>query len=142
MKTYSAKREEVARRWLVLDAEDQVLGRLATRIAGILSGKEKAIFTKHVDTGDFVIVVNAGKIRLTGNKLDNKMYYHHSGFPGGIKGMTAREMLSRKPEQIIKTAVKGMLPKNRLGVSMLGKLKVYAGPDHPHEAQKPEKIEL
>jgi large subunit ribosomal protein L13 len=142
MKTFSAKKEDVTRRWLVLDAEDQVLGRLATKIARILSGKEKPTFTKHVDTGDFVIVVNADKVRLTGNKLDEKVYYRHSGYPGGIKGMTARELLEKKPEQIIKTAVKGMLPKNRLGVDMFGKLKVYAGPDHPHEAQKPEKIEL
>jgi large subunit ribosomal protein L13 len=142
MKTFSAKKEDVTRRWVVLDAEDQVLGRLATRIARILSGKEKPIFTKHVDTGDFVIVVNAEKIRLTGNKLDEKVYYRHSGYPGGIKETTAREMLEKKPEQIIKTAVKGMLPKNRLGAGMFSKLKVYVGPDHPHEAQKPEKIEL
>lgn len=142
MTTYSARKADVKRRWLVLDAEDQVLGRIATRVAGLLSGKEKPTFTRHVDTGDFVIVVNAGKIRLTGNKLDKKVYYRHSGFPGGIKGMTARELLDRKPERLLKSAVKGMLPKNRLGTDMLGKLKVYAGPDHPHEAQKPEKIEL
>ncbi len=142
MKTFSAKKEEVSRRWLVVDAQDQVLGRLATRVARILSGKEKPIFTNHVDTGDFVVVVNAGKIRLTGQKLDGKMYYRHSGYPGGIKGMTAREMLERKPDQVVKIAVKGMLPKNRLGTKMLSKLKVYAGAEHPHEAQKPEKIEL
>ena len=142
MKTFSAKKEEVSRRWLVVDAQDQVLGRLATRVARILSGKEKPIFTNHVDTGDFVVVVNAGKIRLTGQKLDGKVYYRHSGYPGGIKGMTAREMLERKPEQVVKIAVKGMLPKNRLGTKMLTKLKVYAGAEHPHEAQKPEKIEL
>ena len=118
------------------------MGRLATRIARILSGKEKPIFTKHVDTGDFVVVVNADKIRLTGQKLDKKVYYRHSGFPGGIKGMTAREMLDRKPAYVIKTAVKGMLPKNRLGTKMFSKLKVYTGADHPHEAQKPEKLEL
>jgi len=142
MKTFSAKKGEVARRWLVVDAQDQVLGRLATRVARILSGKEKPIFTNHVDTGDFVVVVNAEKIRLTGQKLDGKVYYRHSGYPGGIKGITAREMLERKPEQVLKIAVKGMLPKNRLGTKMLSKLKVYAGADHPHEAQKPEKIEL
>ena len=142
MKTYSAKKEDVSRRWFVMDAQDQILGRFATRVARILSGKEKPTFTNHVDTGDFVIIVNAEKIRLTGKKIDDKVYYHHSGFPGGIKGMTAREMFEKKPEQVIKTAVKGMLPKNRLGASMIGKLKVYAGPDHPHEAQKPEKVEL
>jgi large subunit ribosomal protein L13 len=142
MKTFSAKKGEVSQRWLVVDAQDQVLGRLATRLARILSGKEKPVFTNHVDTGDFVVVVNAEKIRLTGQKLDDKIYYRHSGYPGGIKGMSAREMLERKPEQVVKTAVKGMLPKNRLGTKMLSKLKVYAGPEHPHEAQKPERIEL
>lgn len=142
MKTYFAKKGEVPRRWLIIDAEDQILGRLASRVARILSGKEKPVFTNHVDTGDFVVVVNAEKVRLTGQKLDKKVYYRHSGFPGGIKSMTARELLERKPERVIKSAVKGMLPKSRLGTSMLGKLKVYAGDEHPHEAQKPEKIEL
>ena len=142
MKTFSAKKEDIVRQWVVVDAQDQVLGRLATRIAQILRGKNKPIFTNHVDTGDFVIVVNAEKIRLTGNKLDAKVYYRHSGYPGGIKGMTAREMLKRKPEQVIKTAVKGMLPKNRLASRVISKLKVYAGPDHPHEAQQPEKLEI
>jgi len=142
MKTYCAKKGEVSQKWVIIDAQDQVLGRLATRVAQILMGKEKPVFTKHVDTGDFVVVVNAEKVRLTGQKLDRKVYYRHSGFPGGIKSMTAREMLERKPESVIKSAVKGMLPKSRLGVRMLGKLKIYAGEDHPHEAQKPEKIEL
>jgi large subunit ribosomal protein L13 len=142
MKTYSAKKEDVERQWVVIDAQDQVLGRLATRVAHILRGKNKPVFTNHVDTGDFVIIVNAEKIRLTGNKLDGKVYYRHSGYPGGIKGITAREMLERKPEQVIKIAVKGMLPKNRLGSKMITKLKVYAGPDHPHEAQTPEKMEI
>jgi large subunit ribosomal protein L13 len=142
MKTYSAKKEDVERQWLVIDAQDQVLGRLATRVAHILRGKHKPIFTNHVDTGDFVVIVNAEKIRLTGNKLDAKVYYRHSGYPGGIKGMTAREMLERKPEQVIRTAVKGMLPKNRLGSQMITKLKVYAGSEHPHKAQLPEKMEL
>lgn len=142
MKTYTAKKGDIERQWVVIDAQDQVLGRLATRVAQILRGKTKPVFTNHVDTGDFVIIVNAEKIRLTGNKLDGKVYYRHSGYPGGIKGMTAREMLERKPEQVIKTAVKGMLPKNRLGSKMISKLKVYAGPDHPHEAQQPEKLEL
>ncbi len=140
MKTYSAKKEDIERQWVVIDAQDQVLGRLATRVATILRGKNKPIFTNHVDTGDFVIVVNAEKVRLTGNKLDAKIYYRHSGYPGGIKGMSAREMLDRKPEQVIKTAVKGMLPKNRLASQVITKLKVYAGPDHPHKAQQPEKI--
>ena len=129
-------------KWCLFDAQDQVLGRLATRVAHILRGKHKPVFTNHVDTGDFVIIVNAEKIRLTGNKLDDKVYYRHSGFPGGIKGMTAREMLERKPEQVIKTAVKGMLPKNRLGSKVITKLKVYAGPDHPHQSQQPEKFEI
>ena len=142
MKTYTAKKETVERQWVIVDAQDQVLGRLATRVATILRGKNKPIFTNHVDTGDFVVIVNAEKIRLTGNKLDDKTYYSHSGYPGGIKGMTAREMLEKKPEQVIKIAVKGMLPKNRLGSKLISKLKVYAGPDHPHEAQLPEKIEL
>ena len=140
LQTYSAKKEDIERQWVVIDAQDQILGRLATRVATILRGKNKPIFTNHVDTGDFVIIVNAEKVRLTGNKLDAKMYYRHSGYPGGIKGMTAREMLVRKPEQVIKIAVKGMLPKNRLASQVITKLKVYAGPDHPHKAQQPEKI--
>jgi large subunit ribosomal protein L13 len=142
MKTFSAKTEDVQRQWVVIDAQDQVLGRLATRVATILRGKNKPIFTNHVDTGDFVIIINAEKVRLTGNKLDAKMYYRHSGYPGGIKGMSAREMLDRKPDQVIKSAVKGMLPKNRLASKVITKLKVYAGPDHPHKAQLPEKIEI
>lgn len=142
MKTYTAKKETVERQWVVVDAQDKVLGRLATRVAHILRGKNKPIFTNHVDTGDFVVIVNAEKIRLTGNKLDDKTYYWHSGYPGGIKGMTAREMLEKKPEQVIKRAVKGMLPKNRLGNKLISKLKIYVGPDHPHEAQQPQKIEL
>lgn len=142
MKTYSAKKENIERQWVVIDAQDQVLGRLATRVATILRGKNKPIFTNHVDTGDFVVIINAEKIRLTGNKLDAKMYYRHSGYPGGIKGMSARQMLERKPEQVIKAAVKGMLPKNKLATQVFTKLKVYAGPDHPHKAQQPEKMEI
>ncbi|UCF29909.1 MAG: 50S ribosomal protein L13 [bacterium] len=142
MKTYSAKKGEVQRRWVLVDAEGQVLGRLASRVAGVLRGKNRPQYTPHVDTGDFVIVVNAEKIHLTGNKAEDKIYYRHSGYPGGIRAMTAAEMLQKKPEQVIKKAVKGMLPKNRLGQAMLSKLKVYAGPDHPHEAQRPEKISL
>ncbi|MDF1537190.1 MAG: 50S ribosomal protein L13 [bacterium] len=142
MKTFTAKKETVDRQWVIVDAQDQVLGRLASRIAHILRGKNKPVFTNHVDTGDFVVVVNAEKIRLTGNKLDEKIYYRHSGYPGGIKSRTAREMLEKKPEQVIKSAVKGMLPKNRIGSKLISKLKIYAGPDHPHEAQQPQKIEL
>ncbi len=142
MKTYSAKKEDVVRQWVVIDAQDQVLGRLASKVAHILRGKNKPIFTNHVDTGDFVVIVNAEKIRLTGNKLDDKIYYWHSGYPGGIKARTAREMLEKKPDQVIKIAVKGMLPKNRIGSKLISKLKIYAGPDHPHEAQQPEKIQL
>jgi len=140
MKSYMAKKENVERRWVLVDAEDMVLGRLATRIAHILRGKDKPVFTYHVDTGDFVVVVNADKIRLTGNKLDDKIYWRHSGYPGGIKGISARELLKRRPEQLIRNAVKGMLPKSRLGGNMLTKLKVYAGSEHPHSAQQPEKI--
>jgi len=125
-----------------VDAEDQVLGRLATRVADLLRGKHKARFTPHVDTGDFVVVVNAEKIKLTGHKLDQKKYYRHSGYPGGIKTRTARELLAKKPEDMIKLAVKGMLPKNRLNRRILTKLKIYAGPDHPHAAQQPKKLEL
>jgi large subunit ribosomal protein L13 len=142
MKTFVAKKETVERNWVLVDAEDMVLGRVATRIAHILRGKNKPEFTPHVDTGDFVVVVNADKVRLTGNKLDSKMYWRHSGYPGGIKGVSARELLKRKPEELLKNAVKGMLPKNRLGSRMLGKLKVYAGPDHPHSSQQPEKVEF
>jgi large subunit ribosomal protein L13 len=142
MKTYSAKKADVQRQWVMVDAEDMVLGRLASHIAHVLRGKNKPTFTPHVDTGDFVVVVNAEKVRLTGNKLDGKIYYRHSGYPGGIKSMTARELLEKKPEQLIRKAVKGMLPKNRLGRQMYSKLKVYVGPDHPHQAQQPEKITI
>lgn len=142
MKTYSAKKEEVRRQWVMVDAEDMVLGRLASQIALVLRGKNKPTFTPHVDTGDFVVVVNAEKIRLTGNKLDDKVYYRHSGYPGGIKSMTAREMLEKKPDQLVRKAVRGMMPKNRLGRQMLNKLKIYVGPDHPHQAQQPEKLTI
>ncbi|GBE15711.1 50S ribosomal protein L13 [bacterium BMS3Abin14] len=142
MKTFSAKKEEVQRRWVVVDAEDAVLGRLASQVASIIRGKNKPIFTPHVDTGDFVIVVNAEKVRLTGNKLDQKFYYRHSGYPGGIKGVSARDLLQKKPEMLVRNAVRGMLPKNRLGRQMIGKLKIYAGPEHPHEAQQPRKVSI
>lgn len=142
MKTQFAKREEVERKWYVVDAKDMVLGRLASKIATYLRGKTKPIFTPNVDTGDFVIVVNAEKIRLTGKKLDKKIYYHYTGYPGGLKEQTARERLSKSPEKMIIDAVKGMLPKNRLGRAMLKKLKVYRGNEHPHAAQKPELLTL
>ena len=141
MITQFAKKGEVTKKWYVFDATDKVLGRLATRIAVYLRGKHKPIFTPHVDTGDFVIVVNAEKIKLTGNKLEDKVYYRHSGYPGGIKAETAKVRLVSKPEAIIMDAVWGMLPKNRLGRAMLKKLKVYRGSNHPHEAQKPESIQ-
>ncbi len=140
MKTYSAKKGDFERNWVVVDAEGQVLGRLASRIALILRGKDKPIFTPHVDTGDFVVVVNADKVILSGNKLDEKVYYWHSGYPGGIKGIKAKDLLEKKPEELVRKAVKGMLPKNKLGRKIFNKLKVYAGPDHPHEAQQPRKV--
>jgi len=141
MRTYNAKPGEVERRWYVVDADGQTLGRLATRIADTLRGKGKAQYTPHVDTGDFVVVVNAEKVMVTGNKLDQKRYYRHSGYPGGLRSRTLREQLERRPTEVIRKAVKGMLPKNRLARQQLNKLKVYAGPDHPHEAQAPQPLE-
>jgi large subunit ribosomal protein L13 len=142
MKTYTAKPGEVERRWYVVDADGQTLGRLATRIADTLRGKDKAQYTPHVDTGDFVVVVNAEKVRVTGNKLEQKRYYRHSGYPGGLRSRTLREQLERRPTEVIRKAVKGMLPRNRLARQQLNKLKVYAGPDHPHEAQAPRPLEV
>lgn len=142
MKTYSAKAEDVERKWYVVDATGQTLGRMASRIATILRGKGKPYFTPHVDCGDFVIVVNAEKIHVTGKKMTDKLYHRHSGYPGGLKTLTLRQMLDRSPERVITLAVKRMLPKNNLGRHMLKKLKVYAGPEHPHEAQHPEPLEL
>ena len=142
MKTYMAKKESIDRKWWIIDAQDKVVGRLAAKIATILRGKNKAIFTPHVDTGDFVVVINADKIRFTGRKLEDKMYYHHSGYMGGIKEISAKKLLEKKPEEIIKKAVKGMLPKNKLGRQMFKKLKIYTGTEHPHIAQQPEKLEL
>jgi large subunit ribosomal protein L13 len=142
MKTYSAKKEEVSREWYVVDASEQVLGRLASGIAYRLRGKHKAIYTPHTDTGDFVIVVNAEKIGLTGKKLTDKIYYRYSGYPGGLRATTAGKMLQQKPEELLRTAVKGMLPKNTLGRAMLKKLKIYKGGDHPHEAQCPRALVL
>ena len=142
MKTYSAKPGEIARDWYVVDAEGQTLGRLATRIADTLRGKGKPQYTPHVDTGDFVVVVNAEKIAVTGKKLDEKMYYRHSGYPGGLKERPLREQLERRPTEVLRKAVKGMIPRTRLGRLQLTKLKIYAGPEHPHEAQDPKPLEV
>jgi large subunit ribosomal protein L13 len=142
MKTYSAKPGEITREWYLVDADGKTLGRLATQIADTLRGKRKPQFTPHVDTGDFVIVVNAEKIQVTGNKLDQKRYYRHSGYPGGLKSRTLREQLDRRPTEVLRVAVKGMLPKNRLARQQITKLKIYAGPEHPHTAQNPRQLEL
>jgi large subunit ribosomal protein L13 len=139
-KTWNAKPGEVDRRWYVVDAEGQTLGRLATRIADTLRGKHKAQYTPHVDTGDFVVVVNAEKISVTGKKLDEKLYHRHSGYPGGLRTRTLREQLDRRPTEVLRKAVKGMLPRNRLSRAQLTKLKIYAGPEHPHEAQDPKPL--
>jgi large subunit ribosomal protein L13 len=142
MKTWNAKPGEVERRWYLVDADGKTLGRLATRIADTLRGKDKPEYTPHVDTGDFVVVVNAEKITVTGNKLDDKIYYRHSGYPGGIRSRTLREELERRPTEVIRKAVKGMLPRNRLARAQLTKLKVYAGSEHPHEAQDPQALPM
>ena len=142
MKTYVATPLTRERNWLVVDANGQTLGRLATQIADALRGKLKPEYTPHVDTGDFVVVVNAEKIAVTGNKREDKKYYRHSGYPGGIKERSLNDMLERRPEEVIRLAVRGMLPKNRLGRKQLTKLKIYAGPEHPHEAQKPQPMEI
>ncbi|OGP82022.1 MAG: 50S ribosomal protein L13 [Deltaproteobacteria bacterium RBG_16_54_11] len=142
MKTAHMRKKDVEKTWYLIDANGKVLGRLASEIAKILRGKNKAIFSPHVDTGDFVIVVNAEKVRLTGDKLQDKVYYHHSGYPGGLKAIVAEKLLSKKPEELLRRAVKGMLPKNKLGSKVFKKLKVYAGPKHPHEAQQPEQLQL
>jgi large subunit ribosomal protein L13 len=141
VKTYTAKPGEIERHWYVVDAEAKTLGRLATQIADVLRGKDKPAYTPHVDTGDFVIVVNAEKVRVTGQKLDQKIYYRHSGYPGGLRSRTLREQLARRPEEVLRKAVKGMLPKNKLASAQLRKLKIYAGPDHPHAAQNPEPLQ-
>lgn len=144
MKTYIAKEQEVldSRKWYIVDAENQILGRMASQIASILKGKHKAMYSPHQDVGDFVVVVNAEKIKVTGNKLKDKMYYRHSGYPGGQKAASLQEMLQKHPERVVELAIKRMLPKNSLGRKMFMKLKVYAGPDHPHKAQLPEQLEL
>jgi large subunit ribosomal protein L13 len=142
MKTQFAKKGETERKWYVVDAEGKILGRLATQIASHLRGKHKPVFTPHVDTGDFVVVVNADKVKFTGRKLDQKVYYRHSNYPGGLKSETLKERLEAKPEEVIRDAVWGMLPKNRLGRTLIKKLKVYRGAEHPHEAQKPEPLSV
>jgi len=142
MKTYQAKKEELKYQWYLVNAEGKVLGRLASELAKILRGKHKPTFTPHLDTGDFVVVVNAEKVGLTGKKLKDKIYYRHTGYPGGIKEVSAGKLLAKKPTELIRRAVKGMLPKNSLGRQMFRKLKVYAGPNHPHKAQNPVPLEL
>ncbi|TJX14071.1 50S ribosomal protein L13 [Tissierella creatinini] len=142
MKSYMAKANEVERKWYVVDAENKVLGRLATEIANILSGKNKPIYTNHVDTGDYVIVINADKIKLTGKKLEQKTHFYHTGYPGGDRYVSYAKLIQEKPEMIIELAVKGMLPKSSLGRNMIKKLKVYSGTEHGHEAQKPEVYEF
>ncbi|MCP4669173.1 MAG: 50S ribosomal protein L13 [Deltaproteobacteria bacterium] len=142
MKTYVAKEQEVNKKWYLVDAGNKVVGRLASQIAHRLRGKHKPIFTPHADTGDFIVVINADKVTFTGRKWDKKIYYRHSGYIGGLKQRTAKELLEKKPEDILRFAVKGMLPKNSLGRRQLKKLKIYAGSEHPHEAQQLEKLEI
>ena len=142
MKTFVAREQDVVKKWYVVDAKDQIIGRLATQIAMVLRGKTKPIFTPHCDTGDFVVVVNADQALFTGKKLDNKIYYRHSGYMGGIKSNTARQTFQGKPEDVLREAVRGMLPKNSLGRRLLKKLKIYTGGEHPHQAQKPEPLAL
>ena len=142
MKTWNAKARDIEQRWYVVDAEGQTLGRLATRIADTLRGKRKPEYTPHLDTGDFVVVVNAEKIAVTGKKLEQKMYYRHSGYPGGLRARTLAQELERRPTEVVRKAVRGMLPRNRLARRQITKLKVYAGPEHPHEAQRPEPLPL
>lgn len=142
MKTFSAKPETVKRDWFVIDAENKVLGRLATEVARRLRGKHKPEYTPHVDTGDYIVIINADKIAVTGNKEQNKMYHHHTGYPGGLKSLTLEKLREKAPERIIEKAVKGMLPKNPLGRAMFSKLKVYAGSEHAHTAQQPQPLEI
>jgi large subunit ribosomal protein L13 len=142
MSTHVTKLPEIERRHYVVDADGQVLGRMATQVASVLRGKGKPNFSPHLDTGDFVIIVNAEKVKITGSKMDQKTYFRHSGHPGASKFTTVREMMEKRPEEVVRHAVRGMLPKNKLGRKMLKKLRVYAGPDHPHQAQRPEPMEL
>jgi large subunit ribosomal protein L13 len=142
VRTFSAKTAEIERRWYVVDAEGETLGRLASKIAPILRGKHKPTYTPHLDCGDYVIVVNVEKVRVTGRKLDQKFYYRHSEYPGGLKSINLRDQLQKHPDRVLQAAVRGMLPKNRLGRQMIKKLKLYAGTDHPHQAQQPERLQL
>jgi large subunit ribosomal protein L13 len=142
MKTFLPKVDEIDRKWYLVDADSQVLGRLATRVAMLLMGKEKPTYSDFLDSGDFVIIVNAEKIRMTGKKLDDKKYYSHSRYPGGLKEINARRLLQKHPERLVQSAVKGMLPKNKLGRRMIRRLKVYSGQDHPHQAQQPEPLNV
>ena len=142
MKTYVAKEQEISKKWYLVDAKDRVLGRLATQIAMRLRGKHKPIFTPHADTGDFIVVINANKVMLTGRKWDKKIYYRHTGYIGGLKEISAKKLLEKKPEDILRFAVRGMLPKNSLGRRQLKKLKIYSGSEHPHQAQQLEKLEI
>ena len=140
--TYFAKSGEVEKKWVVIDATDQVLGRVASKAASIIRGKTKPTFTPHTDTGDNVIIINAAKVKLTGQKWDDKIYYHHTGWPGGIKSVTAKQILDKKPSDLLQKAIRGMLPKNRLGRAIIKHLKVYSGPDHPHMAQEPKELDI
>lgn len=142
MRTFTQKNEEIERDWYVVDAEGETLGRLASRIAPILKGKHKPIYTPHLDCGDFVIIVNAEKVQVTGRKLDQKLYHRHSGYPGGLRSISLRDQLDKYPERVLQAAIRGMLPKNKLGRRMIKKLKVYAGDSHPHQAQQPKPLEL
>jgi len=142
VKTYTVGAKDIEREWCLVNAEGKTLGRLASEIANVLRGKHKPIYTPHLDCGDYVIVINADKVRVTGRKLDQKVYYHHSGYPGGIKSISLRDQLQKHPERVLEAAVRGMLPKNALGRKMLKKLKVYAGDSHPHQAQQPKVLEL
>ena len=142
MRTFTQKQEEIARNWYVVDAEGETLGRLASRIAPILKGKHKPVYTPHMDCGDYVIIVNAEKVRVTGRKMDQKLYHRHSGYPGGLRSISLKDQLAKHPERVLQAAIRGMLPKNKLGRRMLKKLKVYAGDSHPHQAQQPRPLEL
>lgn len=142
MRTFSAKKEEVERKWFLVDAEGKVLGRLASEVAKILLGKHRPIYTPHTDTGDYVIIINAGKVALTGKKLENKVYYRYSGYPGGLKSVTAEKLMQTHPERLLQFAIKGMLPKNKLGRAMLKKVKIYPGSNHNHQSQKPEVLAI
>jgi len=142
VRTFTQKQEEIERDWYVVDAQDETLGRLASRIAPILKGKHKPSYTPHLDCGDFVIIVNAEKVRVTGRKLDQKFYHRHSGYPGGLTSTSLRDQLAKHPERVLEAAIRGMLPKNKLGRRMIKKLKVYAGDEHPHQAQQPKPLEL